>query len=223
MFSQPLFHRFILENKIIGFFEKPITLKSGRLSNWYVNWRTVAEDTFLLDRLTDFVLEFTRKKNLAPHCFYGVPEGATKMGVLCQYKWAKDQPNYEPDRYPLPMGRGKPKDHGDPKDKFFVGTPSGDTIILEDVTTTGGSLLSTIDALQAISVPVIAAIGLTNRNEKRDDGKSVAEAVREKGVEYFAMSNAVELLREMKAEGKATEEQWEMAKKYFGEFGVEAL
>ena len=38
-FSQAEFNDFILRNKVIGFFEEPITLKSGRISNWYVNLR----------------------------------------------------------------------------------------------------------------------------------------------------------------------------------------
>ena len=46
------------------------------------------------------------------------------------------------------MGRGKQKEHGDPKDKFFVGIPNGDTIILEDTTTTGSSLINTIIQLK---------------------------------------------------------------------------
>jgi orotate phosphoribosyltransferase len=39
------------------------------------------------------------------------------------------------------MGRAKPKDHGDPKDRYFVGEPGGKVVILEDVTTTGKSLI----------------------------------------------------------------------------------
>jgi len=47
-FNQEKFNQFILENKVVGFFEEPITLKSGRLSHWYVNWRNVAEDVFFI-------------------------------------------------------------------------------------------------------------------------------------------------------------------------------
>ena len=94
------------------------------------------------------------------------------------------------------MGRGKPKEHGAPKDKYFVGQPRGKTIIVEDVTTTGGSLLTTIDALADADVPVIAAFGLTNRMELRDDGKSVQQAVEAKDIPYHALSSAIQLLPE---------------------------
>ena len=35
------------------------------------------------------------------------------------------------------MGRAKPKQHGSPEDKYFVGEPNGKIVVLEDVTTTG--------------------------------------------------------------------------------------
>lgn len=204
-FCREEFNRFVLDNGVIGFFEKPITLKSGRQSYWYVNWRTVAEDACLLGRLSDFVIAYTRallsggELGAEPLCFYGVPEGASKLAVLTQYKWAQQSPHFAPGSHPLPMGRGKPKEHGAAKDKYFLGTPRGLTIVLEDVTTTGGSLLAAIDSLLEADVPVLAAFGLTNRMEKRDDGLSVAEAVAAKEckgqrLRYFHLSSAVDLL-----------------------------
>jgi len=46
------FNEFILKNNVIGFFEEPIRLKSNRLSYFYINWRNVSEDVFLIDKLT---------------------------------------------------------------------------------------------------------------------------------------------------------------------------
>jgi orotate phosphoribosyltransferase len=193
-FNQQEFNQFVLKNNVVGFFKEPIKLKSGRVSNWYVNWRNVAEDVYLLDKLTDYVIAFVKKIGLRPDCFYGVPEGATKLGIITQYKLAKQSPNYDIGSHTLPMGRAKPKDHGTPKDKFFVGQPIGKTIVLEDVTTTGSSLLTTIGSLSRADIKVIAAISLMNRMELRDDSKSVQQVMEEKGIPYFAMSNAFELL-----------------------------
>jgi len=188
------FFTFILENKIIGFFGDPVKLKSGRMSHWYVNWRTIAEDVFLIDQLTEFVFSFINHLNLKPTCFYGVPEGATKLGILLQYKWALKNKPLKPGMFTLTMGRGQPKVHGDIKDRFFLGFPKGDVIIIEDTTTTGNSLIESINLLSEMNVKIIAAIGLTNRNELRDDGKSVEDAVKAKNITYYAMSNALELL-----------------------------
>jgi len=222
-FNQQKFNQFILENNVIGFFEEPITLKSGRLSFWYVNWRNVAQDVFLLDKLTDLVINFVEDLNLKPDCFYGVPEGATKLGILTQYKWAKKSSNFGLASHILPMGRGKPKDHGDLKDRFFVGMPRGETVILEDVTTTGSSLLETIEKLKITGVKIIAAISLTNRMEKRDDGKSVKEAVEEKGIPYFQMSNVLELLPMTHQKLKPKMEIAQKVEEEFQKYGVEKL
>ncbi len=328
MFDKKDFYRFIIEHNIIGFFKQPVKLKSGRLSNWYVNWRNVSASVYLIDRLADYVLSFVASLNLSPDCFYGVPEGATKLGLIAQYKFnpegvilveiegkltavslpwinkisrniLKDVKNVKidcvygdpngicreiavitqynlakqfgkcagSDFYCLPMGRRKPKSHGDPKDRYFVGKPVGRTlvllkdeerekevlrplemldnveiskilyvkeepvytklpervVILEDVTTTGNSLLNAIDILLENNISVMAAVGLTNRNEIRDDGKSVAEALEERGIPYYAMSNALELLPEIYKRQKPGKEIGKLVEDYFKKYGVENI
>ena len=195
-FRQEEFNNFILDNNVIGFFEEPVQLKSGRFSSWYVNWRTVSEDVYLCERLSEYVIAFTQDLGFELDCFYGVPEGATKLGLAVQTNYAKKSPDYGPGSHTLSMGRGKPKSHGVPKDKYFVGQPKGDTIVLEDVTTTGGSLLEEIAKLKENDTILDAAIALTNRMEKTDKGVSVKRVIESAGVPYFAMSDAHELLPE---------------------------
>ncbi|HLD59464.1 MAG TPA: phosphoribosyltransferase family protein [Candidatus Bilamarchaeaceae archaeon] len=222
-FNQQEFNKFVIDNSIVGFFKEPIKLKSGRMSNWYVNWRNASEDVYLIDQVSDFVISFTKDKQLKPDCFYGVPEGATKLALLCQYKWAKNSPTYSKGSHVLPMGRGKPKEHGAPKDKYFVGAPKGNVIIVEDVTTTGGSLIKTIDELSELGVKIIAAFGLTNRMEKRDDGKSVEQAVKEKGVRYYNLSSALDLLPIVYKKEKPAEEIGKAIEEEFEKWGVKKL
>ncbi len=233
-FCQADFDAFVLKERVIGLFDKPVVLKSGRQSNWYVNWRTVSEDVYRLDVLTDFVISFVLdliargRLKTEPQCIYGVPEGATKYGVLCQYKWAKRSSQFGPGSHPLAMGRGKPKDHGVSKDRFYIGQPRGATLLLEDVTTTGGSLLASIDQLLESGVDICAAVGLTNRMEKRDDGLSVEQAVQGKlcngrPIPYFHMSRATTLLPQVLAEAKPSSAICEAIAAEFREFGVEPL
>jgi orotate phosphoribosyltransferase len=107
-----------------------------------------------------------KKNNLQVDTFYGVPEGATKLGIITQYKYAKQSPSFSKGSHVLAMGRAKPKDHGAPKDKFFVGAPTGKVVVIEDVTTTGGSLITTLDGLKEAGINVVGVISLTNRMEK---------------------------------------------------------
>lgn len=222
-FDQEAFDEFVIEQGVIGFFEEPITLKSGRVSDWYANWRTPASDVFSMDELSGFVVGFVQEQGLEPDCFYGVPEGATKLAVITQYKWAKMQAGYGQGSHSLVMGRGKPKEHGAPKDRYFLGTPKGKTIILEDVTTTGGSLLGTIDNLLDAGVDVIAAIGLTNRNELRSDGSTVKAVVEGKGVQYLAMSNALKLLPKAAKAYNPPQEVLVNVEQYFKKHGSQEI
>jgi len=217
---QEKFYNFILENNVIGFFKDPLKLKSGRISYWYVNWRNVAENVFLIDKLGDFVISFVKSMNLSPECFYGVPEGATKLGIITQYKWVIQQKQGCPI---LSMGRAKPKEHGDPKDRYFLGVPTGKVVILEDVTTTGGSLLETIENLKKINVEITGAIGITNRNELRDDDRSVEDAVNNLGIPYYAMSNALDLLPKAYEKFQPGKEIAMQVESYFKEFGIKEI
>ena len=194
IFNQDAFNAFILENAVYGFFEKPITLKSGRKSHFYANWRSVVEDAFLTDQLVAFVLAFVKEKGISVDTFYGVPEGATKLGILTQFHAAKYSAEYKKGSHVLAMGRAQPKEHGAVKDKFFVGVPRGKTVVIEDTTTTGGSLLQTLHHLHDLGVDVVGVISLTNRMEKRDDGLSVAEVVAKENVVFYSMSSALDIL-----------------------------
>ena len=220
-FNQEEFNQFVVNSGVIGFFEQPIKLKSGRISHWYVNWRI--NDVFLMDKLSDFVIAFVKSLGLQPDCFYGVPEGATKLGIITQDKWAKQSLNYGQESYVLPMGRGKPKEHGEMKDRFFVGEPGGKVVVIEDVTTTGGSLIETLKNLKEAGTEVIGVISLTNRMEKRDDGLSVKQAVEREGFRFYNMSSSLELLPIIYNKLQPGKEILKAIEFEFKEYGVEEL
>ncbi len=214
-FDQEAFNRFMLEHKVYGFFDQAITLKSGRQSHFYANWRTVVEDVWLTEKLVEHLLSFVEARGIAVDTFYGVPEGATKLGVLAQYTWARKQSDYGIGSHALAMGRAKPKEHGAPKDRFFVGTPRGKVVMIEDVTTTGGSTMTALEGLRKADIEVSAIISLTNRMEKRDDGLSVADAFKQMDVDFYQMSSALELLPQVYA---AQQPGAEIGKAIEGEF-----
>ncbi|MCK5125120.1 MAG: hypothetical protein KAR42_02595 [candidate division Zixibacteria bacterium] len=193
-FNQDEFNTFTSENNVYGFFSEAITLKSGRKSHFYANWRNVVEDVYLTEILVNFVISFVRDNDIDVDTFYGVPEGATKLGILTQFFWAKNQDNYGKGSHALSMGRAKPKEHGAPKDRYFVGLPQGRVVLLEDVTTTGGSSLNSLDSLRDAGIDVVAVISLTNRMEKRNDGLSVKDAFAKRKVPFYNMSSALDLL-----------------------------
>jgi orotate phosphoribosyltransferase len=222
-FNQDEFNKFIEENNVYGFFEDAITLKSGRKSHFYANWRNVVEDVWLTDRLAEFVISYVESIGLAVDTFYGVPEGATKLGVVTQFKWAKRFASYSKGSHALAMGRAKPKEHGAPKDRYFVGMPRGNVVVIEDVTTTGGSLLQTLEGLAEAGVHVAGVISLTNRMEKRDDGLSVEEAVQNKGFSFYSMSSSLDLLPAMYRKLNPGESIADAIEQEFREYGIQEL
>ncbi len=222
-FNQEEFNEFILNNNVIGFYKELTTLKSGRKSNWYVNWRI--NDAYLFDKLSDYIIAFTYDKKLNNDCFYGVPEGATKIGIVTQYKWAKQSENYRSGSYILPMGRGKIKEHGKPEDKHFLGTPKGKTIIIEDVVTVGTNLLPEINKLKKLNdVEIMSIFVLTDRMELlRDDGRSVKQAVESFGVKYYSLSNALELLPQAYKKLKPSKNIAKSVEEEFKMYGIKEL
>lgn len=222
-FNQEEFNKFVVDNNVFGFFKDSIILKSGRETYFYANWRDVSGDVFLLDKLSDFVINFVEDLKIELNCFYGVPEGATKLGVITQYKWAKQSKEFGYGSHTLPMGRKKPKDHGDQKDKFFVGSPKGKIVVLEDVTTTGNSLVDTILMLFRCGFDIVAAIGLTNRMEKRDNGESVKKAIEKMNVPYYQLSSAISLLPFVSKKLNPTKNILKKVEQEFKEYGVERL
>jgi len=117
------------------------------------------------------------------------------------------------------MGRGKQKYHGYPNDQFFLDVPNGNVIVLEDITTTGGSLAKTIRNLKDLKINITAAVGITNRNEIRDDGRSVEELISEENIDYYTMSNNLDLLPKLNPDKKIKNE----IEDYFNKYRVKRL
>ncbi len=198
-FEQEEFDEFVVgitNPAVVSFSEKEFVLASGRKSNYYVNWRNGCSDAWTLDQLAAFVLRFVQAKGLEPHCFYGIPEGANKIAQEASMQLARRSTDYGKGSHVVPQGRKEPKGYGAPQDKFFVTAPRQNTIVIEDVSTTGDSILRHTEPILSLdSVRIIAVLSLTNRMERRDDGKNVEEAVQaELGLPYFWMSESPRLL-----------------------------
>lgn len=220
------FDDFILDNDIIGFFDEAITLKSGRSSHFYVNWRKATNDAYLLDQLSNFIRDFIMSQSLQFDSLIGVPEGASKTAVVTALKLAQEAKDFSKGSHVIPMGRAKPKTHGDPKDKYFIGKPEGATIVLEDTITTGLSLVQFLKSLKEAGVNVVAAIGLTDRMEVRDDGLSVRDYIQKEfngSIQYLTMSDASRLLPQAVKQRQPANKVSEALISEFNTYGVNPL
>ena len=164
MFDQSSFLSFIKKNEVVKHFNDPITLKSGKTSNTYINWRQATSDAYVTFQLTQFILSAMHQYFPKSQCIYGVAEGASKIAIISQFLWAQQQETFEKNKFSLAMGRGKEKKHGDPEDKYFLGIPKGKVVVLEDVITTGGSLLDTLKQLQGLKIEIEGVLVLSDRS-----------------------------------------------------------
>jgi orotate phosphoribosyltransferase len=210
---------FLIERGCVGFFDPPIVLKSGRRGDYYINIRDAISTQYGLRRIANFVYDFTKEQGLKPDQFIGVPEGATPIGVevtsLIKYK--------KPEEIPLAILRAKAKDHGDPKDRYSVGplTPRKHAVVVEDVSTTGGSGEPSIMSLQESGVIIDKFLSVASRLEKRDDGRSVEQAYRDKyNVSYASLTDVSTLLPKAVEVLSPSKRVLENIEKYFAEFCI---
>jgi len=191
-FRKNEFIHFMLENNVIKFFSEPVKLKSGRYSYFYINWRSVTNSVRKIDKLCDYLINFIDDNEIEFDCLFGIPEGATKIAVITQYKYAKRCKKKRD--FLLAMGRGKIKDHGLLEDRYFIGVPKGRVIIIEDVVTTGNSVLKWVNIIQEIGANIVGVIALTDRYEKGLNNKHISEILKEMKIPYHYLVNALEIL-----------------------------
>lgn len=218
-FNRGEFDDFLLRNKCVGFFEKPLTLASGRKSYHYINVRNVLSTVGLKKDTAKFVFQFAKNLGLRSDAFVGIPEGATSLGLaiteLIDYKNSYEIPSV--------TLRSIYKDHGELKDRYFVGgLKAGQHIALtEDVTTTGESVRRHIPYIKETGVVIDEVIACANRLELRDDRRTVESSLKgDFNIGYASMTDsstlvpkAYQLLQPSREVARAVEE-------YFNRYGA---
>jgi orotate phosphoribosyltransferase len=160
-----------------------IKLASGRISNFYFNMKPTMLDpqgSYLLALLVLDALKETPCDAVG-----GLEMGAVPMAAaVTAISVAEDRP------LPAFFIRKKPKDHG--TQSLVEGLPRGETlagkkvVIIEDVTTTGGSALKAIEAVKADGATVLGVITAVDRLE------GAAEAFKAAGVPFTAILTAAD-------------------------------
>lgn len=157
----------IRRNNVLKISDELFTLKSGEQSHIYVNWRnvfgsvtgTVSVASIIVDYIAN--LEDWLKDRI--HVIYGVPDGMTKVAIISQLFSNRSCGSFYDS--PLVMGRRNPKEYGDSVDRYFLGKPEGNVLLLEDVVTTGSSLTAEVEKLRETKrVANIFTLALTDRS-----------------------------------------------------------
>jgi orotate phosphoribosyltransferase len=144
----------VVREKGVLRFEEPIVLASGRKSREFVDMKAALADGEDLELACRAVV--LRAEGLAYDVVGGPTMGADPIAhvvaVLTRTRWA--------------VVRKEPKDRGTAKlvEGAAVG-PSTRVLLVEDVVTTGGSLLRACEVLRGLGAEVVGAVPIVDRGE----------------------------------------------------------
>ena len=173
------FSTFLYEKKIIQFGD--FTLASGKKSSYYVDLRLVPsyphEFRKMVKYLQNEIIKDVGLENF--DSLVSVPTGGLVIASALAIETVK----------PLIYVRSKPKDYGTSKSiegKIHDGLK---VVMIDDVATTGGSVVNGIKALKEANVEVKDAYVIVNRMEGAD------EALKEQGVTLHSLLTVMQIAK----------------------------
>jgi orotate phosphoribosyltransferase len=162
-----------------------ITLASGRKSDFYFNLKPTMLDPEGAALLAELSLDALKDDNI--DYIGGLEMGAVPLaGAIAQLSWMKGKP------VAAFFVRKKPKEHG--ARLAVEGLTKNETlqgkriVIVEDVTTTGGSAIKAVDAVRDAGGVVVLVFTMVDRNE------GAAEAFAEAKIPFRSLYKAGEFL-----------------------------
>ena len=163
-----------------------ITLASGRKSDFYFNLKPTMLDPEGAALLAELALDALKDEGI--DYIGGLEMGAVPLaGAIAQLSWMKGKP------IAAFFVRKKPKEHG--ARLAVEGLAKGETlagkriVIVEDVTTTGGSAIKAVDAVREAGGNVVMVFTMVDREE------GATENFREAGIELRSLYKAGEFLK----------------------------
>ena len=156
------------------------TLTSGKKSRYYIDVRKAVTKPKTLRLICDHIVEKMKNHVIEPDYIACVELGGVPIGVLVADRTG----------LPLVIVRKEVKDHGI-KGRLMGDVEKGKTaLLLEDVTTTGNSILSAINALRSEGLHVEIVITGVDRQEGAE------ETISGMGIMLIPLTTAKDILRD---------------------------
>jgi len=175
------FATFLHQSGIIKFGD--FTLASGKKSSYYVDLRLIPsyphQFRILIKYLQNDITENIGLSNF--DSFVSVPTGGLVIASALAIETVK----------PIIYVRSKPKDYGTSKSIEGLIREGMSVLMIDDVATTGGSVVNAIKLLKEAKIKVTDAYVIVNRMEGAD------EALKELGVKLHAITNVIQITQEL--------------------------
>jgi orotate phosphoribosyltransferase len=175
------FSTFLHENKIIRFGD--FTLASGKKSSYYVDLRLVPSYPHQFRKMVKYLQnEIIKDVGLDKFdSLVSVPTGGLVIASALAIETVK----------PLIYVRSKPKDYGTSKSVEGKIQEGMKVVMIDDVATTGGSVVNGIKSLKEEKIKVEDAYVIVNRMEGAD------EALEEEGVKLHSITNVMQITKSL--------------------------
>ncbi len=175
------FATFLHQSGIIKFGD--FTLASGKKSSYYVDLRLIPsyphQFRILIKYLQNDITENIGLSNF--DSFVSVPTGGLVIASALAMETVK----------PIIYVRSKPKDYGTSKSIEGLIREGMSVLMIDDVATTGGSVVNAIKLLKEAHIKVTDAYVIVNRMEGADG------ALKELGVKLHSITNIIQITQEL--------------------------
>ena len=134
------------------------TLASGKKSSYYVNSKKAIFNGDVVNLLSEVLWEMTKEMNL--DAAGGLEVGAIPMAAVLAQRYAMHGKALEGF-----FVRKQQKEHGAKERVEGVLKPGMRALVLDDVLTTGGSVLQAIEEIEKVGATVVAVVCIVDRLE----------------------------------------------------------
>lgn len=159
------------------------TLTSGKTSPYYVDLRLLPSHPQLFDRAVQLAVDTLDESGVVFDRICAVPTGGLPIGTLIANKTES----------PLIYVRKTGKEHGEGQQIEGKLSAGDRVLVVDDLITTGGSILSAIGALRSSDAEVTDCLVLLDRTE------GGSENLRDQGVSLHKVSNIKPVVEELSA------------------------